>query len=48
MRVLVTGEKGFIASNLPKSFLKYDIEFINLNKSKFVDNNLVITEKLKK
>ncbi len=34
MRVLVTGEKGFIASNLPKSFLKYDIEFINLNKDK--------------
>jgi acyl-CoA thioester hydrolase len=29
---------------------KYKImnEFINLNKSKFVDNNLVITEKLKK
>ena len=32
MRVLVTGEKGFIASNLPKSFLKYNIEFVNLNK----------------
>jgi len=33
MRVLVTGEKGFIASNLPKSLLKHDIEFINLNKN---------------
>ncbi len=32
MRVLVTGEKGFIASNLPKSLLKHDIEFIKLNK----------------
>jgi len=32
MRVLITGEKGFIASNLPKSLLKHDIEFIRLNK----------------
>ena len=31
MRVLVTGEKGFIASNLRKSFLKHDIELITLN-----------------
>jgi len=32
MRALVTGEKGFIASNLPKSLLKHDIELIQLNK----------------
>jgi nucleoside-diphosphate-sugar epimerase len=31
MRVLVTGEKGFIASNLSKSLLKHDIELIKLN-----------------
>jgi len=31
MRVIVTGEKGFIAANLPKSLIKHDIEFVNLN-----------------
>ena len=31
MRVLVTGEKGFIASNLFKSLKKYNIELVRLN-----------------
>ena len=31
MRALITGEKGFIGTNLPKSLVKHDIEFINLN-----------------
>ena len=44
MKIAITGEKGFIATNLAKEINKYDHEFVSIDKSDYAETMMVYTD----